>query len=262
MSEGNIITLLTDFGLQDGYVGMMKGSISQVVSNVNIIDLSHQIPPQNIAAGRFCLMNAYAYFPYGTIHIAVVDPGVGSHRRGVAIQFEGGYLVGPDNGVLSGVLSLSPAIIAVELTNPQYWRTPNPSATFHGRDIFAPVGGYLAKGIPIHKLGHLIDTASLIDLSLPSFQVTEGGIIGYIQYIDIFGNLVTNIPASVVKGKNGLVEVKERKIPQKMTYSEVELGELVALIGSHGWVEIAVNGGSAKAQLEVDLGENILIHNS
>lgn len=260
-SKNKVITLLTDFGLQDVYVGVMKGVIAQINPQIQVIDLTHQIPPQNITAGRFCLMNAYAYFPDGTVHVAVVDPGVGSQRRGVAVKFSEGYLVGPDNGLLSGVLSHSSALAAVELTNSQYWRMPYPSSTFHGRDIFVSVGAHLASGIPLPELGESINPDSLVQLPIETYLQTERKIAGYIQYIDSFGNLVTNIPAAVVAGKNWSLVVGNLDIPSGNTYSDVEQGEMMALIGSHGWVEIAVNGGSAKSRLATnwqDLVEIIL----
>jgi len=142
MAEHRLITLLSDFGLKDVYVGVMKGVIAQINPGLTVVDLTHQIPPQNIAAARFNLMNAYLYFPVGTVHVAVVDPGVGSHRRGIALQIDAGFLVGPDNGLFSGVVHQTGVIAAVELTNAQYWWTPTPSTTFHGRDIFAAVGAF------------------------------------------------------------------------------------------------------------------------
>ena len=166
----SVITLLSDFGDRDVYVGVIKGVIAQINPKVAIVDLTHQIPPQNIAAARFCLMNAYAYFPVGTVHVAVVDPGVGSRRRAIAVEFAQGFLVGPDNGIFSGVLSQSPAIAAVELTNLNYWRTPKPSKTFHGRDIFAPVGANLASGVPLKQLGQEIDPATLVQSEYRQLQ--------------------------------------------------------------------------------------------
>jgi S-adenosylmethionine hydrolase len=151
MPQNTIITLLTDFGESDVYVGVMKGVIAQINPGLTVVDLTHQIPPQNIAAARFSLMNAFPYFPKETVHIAVVDPGVGSERRGIALQLDAGFLVGPDNGLFTGVLNQNPVIVAVELTNPQYWRTPTPSNTFHGRDIFAAAGAHLASGIAIEQ---------------------------------------------------------------------------------------------------------------
>ena len=247
-----LITLLSDFGSQDVYVGVMKGIIAQINPQITTIDLSHQIPPQNIAAGRFCLMSAYSYFPADTVHVAVVDPGVGSQRRGVAIQLAEGYLVGPDNGLLSGVLNSSTPVAAVELTNPVYWRSPTPSATFHGRDIFAPAGTHLASGVPLEKLGNQIDPNSLVHISMPEYRQTATNIIGCIQYIDTFGNLITNVPAAAVAGKTWSVMAGELNIPSGYAYSDRMAGDIVALVGSHGWVEIAVNGGSAKSRLQLD----------
>ncbi len=262
MPENRIITLLSDFGLSDVYVGVMKGVIAPINPALTVVDLTHQIPPQNIAAARFSLMNAYPYFPTGTVHIAVVDPGVGSHRRGIALQLDTGFLVGPDNGLFSGVLNQNPVVEAVELTNPKYWRTPTPSTTFHGRDIFASAGAHLASGVPLEQLGEVIDPETLVQLTIPEQTPTASGVAGCIQYIDHFGNLITNIPAADVQGKTWSVAVgdsptetlRERIIPGSQTYSNQPVGEVVALVGSHGWVEIAVNGGSAQSELQMDWG--------
>lgn len=259
MSENRIITLLTDFGLSDVYVGVMKGVIAQINPALTVVDLTHQIPPQNIAAARFNLMNAYPYFPGGTVHIAVVDPGVGSHRRAIALQLDVGFLVGPDNGLFSGVLNQNRVIKAVELTNPNYWRTPTPSTTFHGRDIFVTAGAHLASGVPLEQLGEVIDPKTLVQLTIPERALTVDGVAGCIQYIDHFGNLITNIPAIDVQGKTWSVAVGDQVILSSQTYSDLPLGEVVALIGSHGWVEIAVNGGSARSQLQLDWGDTVQV---
>jgi len=255
----SLITLITDFGLQDTYVGVMKGIMAQINPNLQIIDLTHEIPRQDLLSARFCLLDAYVYFRKGTVYLAVVDPGVGSSRLGVAIAFEQGYLVGPDNGIFSGVLDLSPPSFAVALTNPQYWLTPNPSTTFHGRDIFAPVAAHLASGVPIACLGEEIEPHSLVTLNLPQPQEEGDGILGLIQYVDVFGNLITNISGAMVKGKSWGVEVKGEIIQSANTYSDTISQELIALVGSHGWVEVAVNGGNAKAVLELDTGDGIKI---
>lgn len=259
MRQNQILTLLSDFGLSDVYVGVMKGAIVQVNPTLQVIDLTHEIPPQNIAAARFCLLNAYPYFSLGTVHVAVVDPGVGSTRRAVAIEFAAGFLVGPDNGIFSGILSQSPALAAVELTNSDYWRSPAPSATFHGRDIFATVGAHLASGVPLKKLGSEIDLASLVQLNLPEPTSTIEGITGYIQYIDHFGNLVTNIPGASVQGKSWSALVDGFTIPGGKTYSDSAVGNAIALIGSHGWVEIAVNSGNAQKQLQLEWGARVQV---
>ncbi|MDF5725940.1 MAG: SAM-dependent chlorinase/fluorinase [Rhizonema sp. PD37] len=254
-----VLTLLSDFGDRDTYVGVMKGVISQINPLVTVLDLTHQIPPQNKAAARFCLMNAYPYFPSGTVHVAVVDPGVGSVRRAIAVECADGFLVGPDNGIFSGVLSQSQLIAAVELTNQEYWRTPQPSITFHGRDIFAPVGAHLASGVPLKQLGKLIDPATLVQLEMAESSLTETGAVGCIQYIDHFGNLVTNIPKSYVQGKTWHLEAAGLTLPGCETYSDVKVGEAIALVGSHGWVEIAINSGNAQLQLLLQLGDAVKV---
>lgn len=254
--QERLLTLLSDFGLSDVYVGVMKGAIAQVNCSLTVVDLTHQVPPQNLLAARFCLMNAYPYFPEGTVHVAVVDPGVGSSRRAIAVEFAAGFLVGPDNGLFSGVLTQSPAIAAVELTNPNYWRTPQPSTTFHGRDIFAPVGATLASGTPLNQLGRAIALNTLVQLSIPECTRTNSGVVGCIQYIDHFGNLVTNIPAACVQGQRWSVVAAGLTILGCQTYSDGIRGA-IALIGSHGWVEIAVNGGNAQAQLQLDWGAKV-----
>ncbi|MCC5613899.1 S-adenosyl-l-methionine hydroxide adenosyltransferase family protein [Nostoc sp. CHAB 5836] len=259
IGQQRLLTLLSDFGDRDVYVGIMKGVIAQINPRLTVVDLTHQIPPQDIAAARFCLMNAYAYFPLGTVHLAVVDPGVGSKRRAIAVEFAQGFLVGPDNGTFSGVLSQSPAIAAVELTNLNYWRTSQPSKTFHGRDIFAPVGANLASGVPLKQLGQEIDPATLVKLDISECKQTTTGIVGCVQYIDNFGNLVTNIPGSYVQGKTWSVQAPGLKIPGCETYSDVKMGELIALVGSHGWVEIAINRGNAHSQLQINLEDALQI---
>ncbi len=260
------ITLLSDFGLRDGYVGMMKAAIAQIVPTACVIDLTHEIPPQNIAHARFVLMSSFPYFPVGTIHVAVVDPGVGSDRRGVAIaigtdaQTPVGYVVGPDNGLFSGVLAHYPAIAAVELTEPQYWRSPQTSATFHGRDIFAPVAAHLARGVSLSQLGSAIAPADLVWLHLPPLIQTETSVQGTIQAIDHFGNLITTIPADRLTLPIGSVQVGTLTIPAVTTYSDRPADSPVALIGSHGWLEVAIVNGNAHAVLKMGLGDRVTVH--
>ena len=253
IDEQPLVTLLSDFGDRDVYVGIIKGVIAQINPRLTVVDLTHQISPQDIAAARFSLMNAYAHFPVGTVHLAVVDPGVGSKRRAIAVEFAQGFLVGPDNGIFSGVLSQSPAIAAVELTNLYYWRTPQPSKTFHGRDIFAPVAANLASGVPLKHLGQEIEPVSLVNLDIGNCKQTSTSVVGCIEYIDHFGNLVSNIPASYVQGKSWYVQVAGLSVLGYETYSEVKVGEIIALVGSHGWVEIAINCGDAHSQLQINL---------
>ncbi len=259
MANNRLITFLSDFGLSDSYVGIMKGVIAQINPTLKVIDLTHQIPAQNMAAARFNLMNSYPYFPAGTVHLAVVDPGVGSQRRAIAIQTNTGFLVGPDNGLFSGILTTVPIITAVELTNSNYWRSAQPSATFHGRDIFAPIAAHLASGILLTELGTAIDDQTLVKLPIPEYSQTENLIEGSIQYIDHFGNLVTNIPGDLVQPQTWWVVIAGITIPRADTYSDHPQGHLLALIGSHGWVEIAVNGGNAQLQLKLELGMSVQV---
>lgn len=251
-----LITLLTDFGLSDVYVGAMKGTIAQINPQLQVIDLTHQIPPQDIASARFQLMNAYPYFPADTVHLAVVDPGVGSMRRSIAVQLTSGYVVAPDNGLISGVLEH--AIAAVELTNRNYWRSQTPSFTFHGRDIFAPVAAYLASGIALRDLGEEIDLDSIARLPIPDVIETGQGLQGVIQAIDHFGNLITNISGGHVRDRDWAVQINEAIYPGKTTYAEAEVGEIIGLIGSHGWLEIAMNRGNAQSYLNVEIGTTIV----
>ncbi len=251
------ITLLTDFGDQDGYVGVMKGVIVGICPTVRILDLTHAVPPQNIAAARFTLLQTYRYFPPGTIHTVVVDPGVGTARRAIAVQTATGYFVGPDNGVLSGVLEEEEAIAAVALTCPAYWRTPQPSPTFHGRDIFAPVAAHLAAGVPLAALGPAIAPAGLLRLTLPTPQITDTLMIGHVQHVDYFGNLITTLKGDRLAARSWQLQVGQITMPVGQTYGDVPIGHAIAIVGSHGWVEIAVNGSSAQARLRLRVGDEI-----
>ena len=203
------------------------------------------------------MLNAYPYFPDDTVHVAVVDPGVGSDRRGIALKLSNGYVVCPDNGLCSGILDR--AVAAVELTNPMYWRVSVPSSTFHGRDIFAPVGAYLAKGIPLTKLGTEVELASLIKLDLPEAEIASSQITGSIQYIDRFGNLITNIPQKLISSASWQINIDNLTINSANSYSDVPQGKAVSLIGSHGWIEIAVNNGNAAVELNLTWRDRILL---
>lgn len=259
MPSPRLITLLSDFGLNDVYVGVMKGVIAQVNPLLTPVDLTHQVPPQNILAGQFNLLNAYPYFPSGTVHVAVVDPGVGGTRRPVALELPDGFLVGPDNGIFTGILSKRPVVQAVELTNSQYWRVPDPSNTFHGRDIFAAVGAHLASGVALAELGTPFDPDSLVKLPLALCITTDQGYQGQVQYIDRFGNVITNIPGEYVQDKTWAAQVGKRTIPGHRTYADSAAGEPLALVGSHGWVELAVNGGDAQFQLRLNWNDPVQV---
>jgi S-adenosylmethionine hydrolase len=251
MPDHRVITLLTDFGLKDPYVGIMKGVIARINPHVHIIDITHEIPPHNVEAANFCLMTAYPHFPAGTVHVAIVDPGVGGRRRALGMEFAAGIIVGPDNGIFTGILDREQIINAVELTNSEYWLTQRPSTTFHGRDVFAPVAAHLTMGTPLKELGQEIDPATIVRLDRPISAKNALVITGIIQYIDRFGNLITNIPAAYVGGKEWVINAAGVRIKGCHTYSDTPWGDLLALEGSHGFLEIAVNSGSAQAKLQM-----------
>ena len=231
-----IITLLTDFGLQDVYVGVMKGVIKSICPDVDLIDLSHNIPRQDIYSASFALQSAIDYFPPDTIHLVVVDPTVGSKRKAIAMVCEAGYFICPDNGILTGVLNKYKPEKIYHLNNSNYWLNNHISHTFHGRDIFAPIAAHIANGISLDHLGDSLEPENIITLNLPTIKVIEDRVIGCIQYIDIYGNLVTNITAEVLKDQSWHVITDDAKIRQGKTYSSVKQLDLVALIGSHGYV--------------------------
>ena len=251
-----MITLLSDFGTQDAYVAVMKGVIAAIAPGKLTCDLTHNIPPQDILAARFNLMMAYPYFPTGTVHLAVVDPGVGSSRRAIALRHPSGFFVAPDNGLLGNLFdleNLDQLVTAVSLTNARYWRVTQPSHTFHGRDIFAPVAAHLANGVPVEELGDRIELDTLIQPNLAPFQAvnsdSSGRYTGSLQYIDHFGNLISNIPGRVVSSGSWQVQLKTShryfEFSGIKTYADAPVGTLSAIVGSHGWVEIACSCGSA-----------------
>jgi S-adenosylmethionine hydrolase len=257
-----IITLLTDFGTQDVYVGVMKGAIATICPDAQVIDLTHDIPPQDLYAARFNLLNAVPYFPSSTIHVVVVDPGVGTMRRCIALKTRQGTLVGPDNGVLSGIFDQAGIEQGVALTNRDFWRVAEPSTTFHGRDIFAPVAAHLACGRPLAMLGQSISPATLARLDLPPVVETGHTWQGTIQYIDHFGNCVTTLAAEQIGDGPWTVACGQVSLPWRNTYGDVGRGEPLALVGSHGWVEIAVNQGNAQQQLGLRLGATVTLESS
>jgi S-adenosylmethionine hydrolase len=257
MEPAQVIVLLTDFGLKDGYVGIMKGVIAKINPEITVIDLSHDIAPQDIGAARFVLLSAVNYFPPGSIFVVVVDPGVGSQRRSIALAWGDYFLIAPDNGVLSGLLARMPGQKVISLTNRDYWRVRHPSFTFQGRDVFAPVAAHLARGVPLDRLGDPVALDSLVGFPLPELEMRPAGVVGSVQYLDHFGNGITTIPFSLVEGKSWVCRVGKTQIVAGNTYSAVEVGEAIALIGSEGWVEIAVNGGSAQDRLNLKIGDRV-----
>lgn len=254
-----VITLLTDFGHRDSYAGVMKGVIAGISPSSQVVDLTHGIQPQAILAARFNLLTSCGYFPAGTIHVVVVDPGVGTGRAAIATQVTTAAgvqtVVTPDNGILTGFSVLR----AVVLTNPEYWRTPQLSHTFHGRDLFAPVAAHLANGVALGVLGHELEVSSLVRLDIRDAIATAQGYRGSIQYIDHFGNLITNIPANLLTDQPWQMQLGKHTVSYAKTYGEQSAGAALALIGSHGYGEIAVNGGSAAQVFKAKIGDPVAI---
>ncbi|MCS7030888.1 MAG: SAM-dependent chlorinase/fluorinase [Gloeomargarita sp. SKYG116] len=253
-----VIALLTDFGAQDHYVGVLKGVILSIAPQAQIVDIGHGVPAYQWSAAQFLLQQAYPYFPPGTIYVAVVDPGVGGTRRPIALHTPWGYGVGPDNGLFTPWFPQADAVVA--LTHSRYWRTPSPSQTFHGRDIFAPAAAYLAAGVPLRELGEATDITTLAHWSPPPPQPTAHGWQGTIQYIDHFGNLITTLPANVISPDCRLqVALAGHVIPWGRCYSDVPVGTPVALIGSHGYVEVACHQGNAAQFFNAKIGDAVAL---
>lgn len=257
----SVISLITDFGLKDNFVGVMKAVILKINPQVRIVDISHEASPQDIRGAAFLLKSSYNYFPKGAVHLVVVDPGVGSRRKKLLIKTKNYFLVAPDNGVLSMALKEEPPVKIIEITNQKYFLKPT-SSTFHGRDIFAPVCAYISKGEPIQRFGRIIK--SFRDLELPKIKVDTQSLTGEVIQIDHFGNLTSNIPKDTlenfIKGKKFKIYIKE-KIINKISRSYFESAPLkpVALIGSSNYLEIATNRGSARDYFKVDKGTKIKV---
>jgi S-adenosylmethionine hydrolase len=249
-----IVTLLTDFGLDDTYVGQVKGAILSVAPDATLIDLTHAVPPHDVLAGAFLLWSAVEPFPAGTIHLAVVDPGVGSERRAIALRVaRGDVFVGPDNGLLVPALERQGGIrAAVELTEPAYWRA-HASSTFHGRDIFGPVAGRLASDLPLEYLGRAVD-----DVQRPFVLPPPHGLSGEVVHVDTYGNLVTNLPAHVLP-EQFHVRIGSHRIPRAAHYAAVEPATLLALVGSTGLLEISARNASAAAITGAGRGTSVTV---
>jgi S-adenosylmethionine hydrolase len=238
-----IITFLSDFGTVDGYVGEVKGVLSSDAPGANIVDITHDIPPHDVDAGRLTVMRYWRRYPPGTVHLAVVDPDVGMDRAAIAIASDGQFLVGPDNGLLSHALMLPGAQVG-RLAIP-----PGASPTFHARDVFAPAAARLARGIPLTSLGVSGHDPVVMLTPEPEADVT-GAVIGQIIAIDHFGNAITNLMAQ----RATRVHIGGRTLKLVRTYGHLDPGEAGALIGSSGYVEVVVGQGSAAKVLGLAKG--------
>lgn len=272
------VALLTDFGTADIFIGVMKGVMRRIAPELQFIDISHHIEPQNVRQAAFALMNGYHYFPPGTVFLVVVDPGVGTTRRPLAVRAGDYIFIAPDNGVLSYVLHSQSDVVAVELSDVSY-HLPEVSDTFHGRDIFSPAAAYAASGVPIENMGVRVDDLST--LPLPKLTAAENTIAGEVIHVDRFGNITVSIGAL-----NWITPERLRLLPRfgesaapvaipadsavvtyhdttlygiRHTYGEATRGELLALVDSVGFLEIAVNQGNAAHRLRAAVGDPVEI---
>ncbi|MBN1875530.1 MAG: SAM-dependent chlorinase/fluorinase [Anaerolineae bacterium] len=271
-----LITLTTDFGIQDGYVGTMKGVMARIAPGVSFVDITHTVPPQDVRSTAYILWTVLPYFSRESVHLVVVDPGVGTMRRPIAAQTGWGMLVGPDNGVFSFVWESTPPELIVELANPEY-RLPVVSRTFHGRDVFSPAAAYLARGVSLSEMGpQVVDP---IRLTSAKMRVAANRIQGQVLYIDHFGNIITSIGRLLWRGDTlclqpvlanpeieemyfpataARVSVAGRDIgPIRHTYGEVPVGTPLALVGSEGMLELAVNQRHGAQVLKIMLGDSV-----
>ncbi len=258
MNNSRIITLTTDFGYKDPFVGEMKGVILSINPFATLVDITHAIEPHNAEEGAFVIGSSYKYFPSETIHIAVVDPGVGSERRPIIIEADGCYFVGPDNGIFSHVLSFSSMVKVIHATEERYMLSKN-SPTFQGRDVFAPIAAWLSKGIALEAFGHTIDDFKMFEIQLPEIK---GDIIsGEVIYIDRFGNAITNIRETDLQrfGEQFCVEIKGRIIQPVKNYSQAAGRGLYCLVNSSSHLEIFVNMGSASRFFDISKGEKVTV---
>lgn len=256
----NLITLLTDFGTDDAFVGIMKGVILGIHPDARVVDLTHAIPPQQIMIGALVLRSAVDAFPAGTVHVAVVDPGVGAARRPILIDTEMGILIGPDNGLLSLAATVMRRRTVRLIENESLFRHPV-SRTFHGRDIFAPVAAHLARGVEPAECGPRID--SMVELSIPVPQRADSAINGEVLYVDRFGNLVTNIDAAAISSfpaQHVSVSISGNRVAQLVTaYATVPEGRPLAVVGSWGLLEIAVRNGRAASLFAAGPGTPVTV---
>ena len=280
-----LITLTTDFGTEDAYVGVMKGVILGLNPEANIVDITHHVPPQSVEEGAFIIGSSHRYFPKGTVHAVVVDPGVGTSRNAVLLATPSAVFLAPDNGVLSYVLQegfhqkpgasedlraaplptegeaidLPPNYLAYRLTNSEFWIHPV-SSTFHGRDIFAPVAAHISLGVPPDRLGQRVQRLAWLPQQQPRWDGAT--LVGHVIHVDRFGNLITNIRAGLLPSERSVeVEIQGRRISGLS--DSYEAGERVlAIVGSHGNLEISVRNGSAARELKAAVGDPVRVDKS
>jgi len=263
----SIITLLTDFGTQDEYVGLMKGVILSIDPRAAVVDITHHINSQDVIHAALTIHSAYRYFPAGSVHLIVVDPGVGTERALLALEKEKHFFIAPDNGVLTRLLEDGDIAKLIRITNSDYFLS-HVSRTFHGRDIIAPVGAHLSKGVELSRLGPGMDPQTAIRLdNLQARVLKNGNIMGKIIAVDHFGNLISNIAKAQLAPfeRAGTISGLKVKIGSHVieglseTYADVQAETALALIGSRGYLEIAVNCGSAARKLKARQGDAVRV---
>ena len=269
-SDAPVITITTDFGTEDAYVPSMKGTMLSICPQAQLVDVTHDISPQDVMEAAFVLRSTCPYFPEGAVHLVVVDPGVGTDRRAVALRAENQWFVGPDNGVFPLVLDQEPPNAMVELDDPAFWRSASPSTTFHGRDIFAPAAAHLAAGRSVEEIGSSIDTLEPLRWARPS--TAPNTVQGWVVHVDHFGNCITNIQRSTL-AEAADVDASESSLDAvpplecyagntvlqelRPTYGAVPEGDPLMLFGSTGHLEIAANGGNAAELLDIRKGDSV-----
>ena len=261
----SIISLITDFGLQDGYIGVMKGVMANINPSASVIDITNTIAAQDIFQAACVLNNSYNHFPAGTIHVVFVDPGVGSDRKIICLKTDDYLFLAPDNGVLSFVIAKEESPSIREVTNRKFF-LPKISNTFHGRDIFAPVAAHLSKGVSHKELGERIEKINKIDLPKPILS-PDGELTAEIMYVDSFGNLITNVNEEVIDR----MKIERERVSITMgrrringicsSYTDVGDNEALAIFGSSGYLELSVNRGSAGDVLKLKKGDKLILGN-
>lgn len=263
MSPPPIIALLTDFGLRENSVGVMRGVILSIAPDARLVDITHDVPPQDIVTGAWALATAWRYFPDGTIFLCVVDPGVGSARFPIALRAGSRSFVGPDNGLCTPMLESGEPLAAVALTEPRYQR-PNPAPTFHGRDIFAPAAAHLAAGVPLAALGAPLATDHLITLPFPRPAWQGDTLHGEVLHVDHYGNLITNIggdlAAAVLAAPASALWLGARVITARgRAFAEGAPGQPMLFLDSSGFLAIAVRDASAADALAAGRGASVRV---
>lgn len=249
------LTILTDFGTRDGFVGAMKGVIAAIAPAVPIDDVGHDLERGDVSGAMWTFARYWRRYPEGTVHLVVVDPGVGTERRALAATLQGRHVVAPDNGVVTLALEATRRPAIVEIRNPSYVQ-PGGSATFHGRDVFAPAAAHLAAGVPLDELGPRVENPVTLPVPEPVASGEEAE--GEVVYVDRFGNAFTNIPGGWV-GEGARVRVRGRVLPLRRTYGEAAPGEPLAVVNSDGLVEVAVRDGSAAESLGAAVGDPVRV---